>query len=146
MVEGDTDTVFHLARFWGRRPLGVSPVTLWELTPLSEALPWMPELQSSLSLSAMFLASIVSHAAFNKGSNLGMIGITAAKYSLVLDMIKDAGDDAPCLQRNVTCAGTSVTEKSKLFQRTLSTRRNALSLKFLHRRHVPPFPSNSKQN
>ena len=67
-------------------------------------------------------------------------------FIFVLDMITDAGDDAPCLQRNVTCAGTSVTEKSKLLLRTLSTRRNALSLKFVQRRHVPPFPSNSKQN
>ena len=38
-------------------------------------------------------------------------------------MIKDAGDDAPGLQRNVACAGMSVTAKSKLLPRTLSTRR-----------------------
>ena len=43
---------------------------------------------------------------------------------------------------NVTCAGTSVTEKSKLLLRAIPTRRNALSPKFLQRRHVPPFPFN----
>ena len=65
----------------------------------------------------------------------------------VLDMIKDASGVAPYQQkRHRTSAGTSVTEKSKLLLRTLSKRRNALSLKFLQRRHVPPFPSNSKQN
>ena len=58
-------------------------------------------------------------------------------------MIKDASDVAPNQQkRHLTSAGTSVTEKSKLSLRAISTRRNALSLNFLQRRHVPPFPSN----
>ena len=61
----------------------------------------------------------------------------------VLDVIKDASDVAPSQQiRHLTSAGTSMTEKSKLLLRTLSTRRNALSLKFLQRRHMPPFPLN----
>ena len=51
-------------------------------------------------------------------------------------MIKDAGDVAPYQQER------HLTEKSKLMPRTISIRGNALSLKFLQRRHVPPFPSN----
>ena len=59
----------------------------------------------------------------------------------VLDMIKDAGDVAPYQQkRHLTSAGTSVTEKSKLLLRTISTRRNALSLKFLKKGARASFP------
>ena len=62
-------------------------------------------------------------------------------------MFEDASDVAPYQQtRHPISAGTSLTEKSKLLLGTLSTRRNALSLKFLQKeKNVPPFPAYSKQ-
>ena len=39
---------------------------------------------------------------------------------------------------NTTSARLSMAQKKTLLLRTISTRRNALSLKFLRRRHVPP--------
>ena len=46
------------------------------------------------------------------------------------------------LRRGPVLARLCLKKCSNLLLRTFSTRRNALSLKFLQRRRVPPFPSN----